>query len=147
MISPPGTGNLVVAHFQDGRILKGKTQDFAPLKPTFHLFVEGEEKSEALRVPIGALKGLFFVKTYDGNPDHERQYDFEATKGQGRRVFVTFHDGEVMAGFTMGYSRDKAGFFLIPADPESNNLRVFVVTAAAAKIELVAAGAPAAKAG
>ena len=57
---------------------------------------------------------------------------------------MTFLDGETMAGFTMGYSKDKPGFFLIPADPEGNNQRVFVVRAATRSVEFVPAGAAAA---
>jgi hypothetical protein len=30
--------NLVVAHFQDGRVLKGTTSDFFPARPAFHVF-------------------------------------------------------------------------------------------------------------
>ena len=143
----PGTGNQVVAHFQDGRVLKGTTQDFAPLKPSFHLFVDGDETGKPLTVPLGALKGLFFVKTYEGNRDREARYDFEQAKQQGRRIEVTFKDGETIKGFTMGYSKDKQGFFLIPADPEGNNLRVFIVNAATSKVEFPAPGSEMKKTG
>lgn len=146
-MSGPGTGNRVVAHFQDGRVLKGVTQDFAPLKTSFHLFVDGEETGRPLTVPVGALKGLFFVKTYEGDRRHEVRYDYERARQQGRRVEVTFQDGETIKGFTMGYSKDKQGFFLIPADPDGNNLRVFVVNAATARVDFPQAGGSVAKTG
>ena len=52
--------------------------------------------------------------------------------GRRRRphVEVRFRDGEVMVGTADSPATDPQGFFLIPADPESNNLRVYVVAAA-----------------
>jgi hypothetical protein len=46
----------------------------------------------------------------------------------GRRLEVTFLDGEVLVGSTMNYQPHGPGFFLLPADPGSNNLRTFVVS-------------------
>ena len=48
----------------------------------------------------------------------------------GCKVHVVFNDGVEMAGYTTGYSPDRVAFWVTPADPESNNDRVFVVTAA-----------------
>jgi Family of unknown function (DUF6982) len=124
-----GGGSPVVARFLDGRVLKGTTHDFAPAKPVFHLSVWGEDSPRALPVPIGALKALFFVKTFTGDKNHVEDLDVDNAKGQGRKIVVTFADGEVVAGITTGYSPDKPGFFVIPVDPESNNSRIFVVTA------------------
>jgi len=133
----------VVAHFHDGRVLKGTTQDFAPDNPKFHLFPDGDETATPLEVPIGALKALFFVKTWDGDSKRVDENSFELVSGQGRRMLVTFADGEVMAGFTMGYGLNKPGFFLVPADPKSNNVRVFVVKSAVTRVEFVMASNPA----
>jgi hypothetical protein len=59
---------------------------------------------------------------------------FREASGQGRKIKVKFLDGEEMAGFTMGYSAEKPGFFLIPADPKSNNSRVYVINSAVAGV-------------
>lgn len=136
-------GRLVVARFQDGRVLKGTTQDFAPGKPTFHLFLWGEEHGKPAAIPVGALKAIFFVKSYTGDPQRDDAYDFEVASGQGRRVRVTFQDGEVVSGFTFGYSPDKPGFFVIPADPGSNNTRIFVVAQATKAVEWIPMTRPA----
>ena len=141
----PDTGRYVVAHFRDGRVLKGTTQDFGPLKPAFHLFPADEADAKSLSVPIGALKAVFFVKSWDGDPDRQDTYDFDNAHGQGRRVRVSFEDGEVIDGFTMGYAKDKQGFFLIPADPESNNVRIFVVASATKNVEFVPMAGPTAR--
>lgn len=142
MVGRVEDGRRVVARFQDGRVLKGTTQDFAPHKSRFHLFIDGDESRKPLDVPVGALKALFFVKTWEGDSKRIDDNTFARSTGQGRRLLVTFADGEVIAGFTMGYAADKPGFFLIPADPSANNARVFVVKGATKRVELVAASNP-----
>jgi len=136
-------GSAVVARFVDGRVLKGTTQDFAPHKPIFHLYVRDDPTARALAVPVGALKALFFVHTYEGNPKHVEDRDLAKAKGQGRKIVVTFADGEVLGGFTTGYSKDKQGFFVIPIDPKANNARVYAVTASVKTIAWADAPAPA----
>ncbi len=135
MEMPSASGSLVVARFVDGRVLKGTTQDFAPNKSVFHLCVWGDASARGIAIPIGALKGLFFVKTFDGDKKHVEDLDIAKAKGQGRRIVVTLRDGEVIAGFTTGYAKDKQGFFVIPGDPASNNARIYLVTAAIKKVE------------
>ena len=142
MMTNTTPGSAVVVRFVDGRILKGTTNDFAPLKAVFHLAVRDNPAARALPVPIQQLKGVFFVRSYEGNPKHVEDRDLAKAKGQGRKILVTFADGEVLGGFTTGYSKDKQGFFVIPADPKTNNSRVYVVTAAVKKIEWADAPAP-----
>lgn len=130
-------GRSVVARFLDGRVLKGTTHDFAPQKTSFHLFSWGEEETRGVTIPVGALKALFFVKSYAGNPGHSERRSFDEAKGQGRRVLVTFADGETLAGFTTTFAPGKQGWFLIPVDPDSNNTRIYVVASSVRKIEWV----------
>ncbi len=127
----------VVARFLDGRTIKGTTRDFGPNKDLFHLFPWGEEGDQALDIIIGALKAIFFVKSYEGNSKHVEDNSFGSAKGQGRRILVHFKDGEVLGGFTMGYNPKSQGFFLTPADPDSNNIRAYIVNAAVNKVETV----------
>jgi hypothetical protein len=129
------SGSSVVAHFVDGRVVKGTTHDFAAQKPIFHLSVWGDPAARAVAIPLGALKALFFVRSFEGNPKHVDDRDIDSARGQGRKVIVTFTDGELLCGFTAGYSKDKPGFFVIPVDKEGNNARVFVVTEAVKKVE------------
>ena len=126
---------LVVVRCLDGRILKGTTRDFAPNKERFHLFPWGEEDGKALDIVVGALKAIFFVKSYEGDSDHVKDNSFERARGQGRRLVVTFKDGEMLAGFSMGYNPNSQGFFLIPADPDSNNSRAYILNSALKKVE------------
>ena len=126
----------IVVRYADGRVMKGYTQDFFPNKPQFHLFPAAAGPSgEAMTVLLKELKGVFFVRDFEGNPQHHEQKKFaEGGHPSGRKMEVTFVDGEVLVGATMGYDPQRPGFFLSPADPETNNLRVFVVSAAVSKV-------------
>ena len=134
------TGNAVVARYRDGRVLKGITRDFAPAKSRFHLFAGGDETVQAVEIDVAELKAVFFVKSYEGDPARQDEYDFDAVRGQGRRVLVTFADGETVAGYTMGYAKNKPGFFVIPADDAGNNSRIFILVAATSSIEFRSTG-------
>jgi hypothetical protein len=125
-----GMTGMVVARFVDGGKIKGLTHDFAPNKPEFHVFSRGDESSGALPVVIKDLKAVFFVKSYDGEKCRLEYKLFDRSKVQARKIFVRFKDGEFMVGFTVGYSPTKQGFFLTPADPDSNNTRIYVVNEA-----------------
>lgn len=126
--------NQVVAHFVDGRILKGWAVDFFPNRPSFHL--EREGSGDPLEVKVEELKGVFFVKTFQGRPGATSRSDVERA-GMGKKIQVDFLDGETLIGYTSGYSPARAGFFVFPADPEDNNEKVYVVTAATTTVNFV----------
>jgi len=56
---------------------------------------------------------------------------------RGRKLEVTFKDGEKVIGTTEAWSPQKLGFFLFPADAMTNNLRIFVVNRNAAQVRLL----------
>jgi hypothetical protein len=127
--------NRIVAHFQDGQILKGFTNDFLPAKDHFHLSSEGQPAGTKPReIRCADLKALFFVKTFEGDPLHHDLTDPAAAAGPGRRIRVVFKDGEILVGTTQGYDRSRPGFFVVPADSQSNNERCFVVAAATQEV-------------
>jgi hypothetical protein len=130
-------GRMVIARFRDGRLLKGTTQDFAPNRETFHIYEGGDQSSKAVEVRLEELKAVFYVKDFAGNSKHHGEYSFDKVVGHGRKAEVTFADGEVLAGFTMGYHTDRPGFFLIPADPDSNNERIYVLNASIKSINWI----------
>jgi hypothetical protein len=119
----------VVRH-ADGKILKGYAQDFHPSRPQFSLWPSiNATRKERIAVAVAGLKAVFFVRDFDGNPTYHESKAF-GTRGQGRRVEVTFSDGEVVLGTTLNYKPDTQGFFVSPADPAANNTRIFVVRTA-----------------
>jgi len=128
----------VVAHYKDGRILKGHTRDFSPEREAFTLqpYVAG---ADAIPVAIEDLKAVFHVKTFEGNRDHGRSPEqvgeipeprFQEAKNKSRKALLEFVDGERMWGYAAGLDRSLPGFFFFPTDPQSNNLRVYVVRTA-----------------
>jgi hypothetical protein len=131
--------NRVVAHFQDGRMLKGVTNDFLPGKTSFHLVPEGGPAGGKLEdIVVARLKALFFVKSFEGDPRHQKSNEVaDAKAAGGRRIRVAFKDGEVMVGTTQGYDRTRPGFFVVPVDPGSNNERCFVVAAATQEVSFI----------
>jgi hypothetical protein len=126
--------NQVVAHFADGRLVKGWAVDFFPNKPSFHLEKEGS--GETVDVTVSELKGVFFVKTFEGNPGVAKRMDVERA-GMGKKIQVDFADGETIIGYTSGYTPTRAGFFVFPVDPKDNNDKVFVVTASTTAVNFV----------
>ena len=50
---------------------------------------------------------------------------------------MTFSDGEVLVGTTTGYQPGRPGFFLEPADPESNIERAYIITAATRAVDFI----------
>lgn len=126
----------VVARFRDGRTLKGTTQDFKPASPRFHLVPAGG--GAPVEVRLDALKAVFFVRSVEGSPGRDKLKGFveaAAETPQGKKIAVRFTDDELLCGYTLTYSPGREGFFLFPADVGGNNLRVYVVTAAAAEIK------------
>lgn len=131
--------NKIVLHYEGGKLFKGVTNNFFPNKDTFHLVLMNEPPdSKPLELTITGLKGLFFVKDYFGNPDYHEKKEFDPSKPiVGRKIKILFKDGELMVGTTIGYQKDRQGFFVVPADPDSNNERCFVLSSATLEISLI----------
>ncbi len=125
------SGHKLVVRFNDGRVLKGTTSSFSTSDPTFVLRREDQSPgSESAIIDLRQVKALFFVRSFQGDPGHQDRRSFE--EGQpygGRRIQVVFQDGEVMVGSSPNFKGDGLGFYLFPADEESNTLKVFVVSA------------------
>jgi hypothetical protein len=114
----------VVARLRNGSLVRGYTNDFHPTKSHLHLTTE-DKLGDTVYVELSQLKAIFFVREFAGDPDRVDSTDF--VPGQhGRKVEVTFEDGEVLRGTTLAYRKDGSGFFVQPTDPASNNMRVFV---------------------
>jgi hypothetical protein len=126
--------NRIVLHYGDGRIVKGSTGDFFPDKQWFHL--TEKDTGTASRIDMAKLKGVFFVKDYEGQPDYQARHDTERA-GLGKKVKVCFKDGESIVGYTSGFSPNKPGFFLFPADADGNTEKIFVISVATEEISFL----------
>lgn len=125
--------NKVVAKYKNGTSIKGHTIDFFPNKASFHI----DTLNDAIReVCLEDLKAIFFVRDFEGNKDHKNIY-YDNVAGGGRKIKVIFQDGEEIIGYTQGYSPERQGFMMTPADLVGNNERIYVVKSAARKIDFV----------
>jgi hypothetical protein len=128
----------VVLRYADGKVIKGVTQDFFPNKDRFHLYPVDRPQGEPMEILVKDLKAVFFVRDFIGNSQYnERKEYVEGEKPSGRKVEVTFKDGEVQVGSTLGYDPKRPAFFVFPADPKSNNIRIFAVSSAVKQVRYI----------
>ncbi len=124
----------VVAHFKNGKTQRGYTQDFRPDGEAFHL-LPSEGGGIPTTVRLDELKALFYVKDYGSmRRQVDRAKRFGGTPPAGQKTIVEFKDGEKIWGFAEEYAPDSRGFFFIPADPQENNTRVFIVNSSVKNI-------------
>jgi hypothetical protein len=118
----------IVVRYAEGQILKGFTQDFSAMRSQFSLWPSiTAAPQERVIVPLARLKAVFFVRDFAGNPGYVERTDGGELQ-HGRRIEVTLIDDEVIVGRTLSYRPDGHGFFVVPADPLANNIRVFIVS-------------------
>jgi hypothetical protein len=119
--------NKVVVAYLDGRRARGCVYDFSPLKDVFRLLAESDlSLQKGAEINLKELKAVFFVKDFRGDSRYRESKKIEEAK-PGRRIEVTFSDGEKIIGTTQAYNPKNKGFFVFPADSKSNSLRIFVV--------------------
>ena len=125
----------VVARYRNGRLVKGFTRNFFPNKDQIHISPPDDPYGEGTGISIKDLKALFFVRDFAGNPHYEEcNFFVEGATSSGRPVEITFSDGEVLVGSTFGYNPGRPGFFISPADPKSNNIKIFAISLAVERV-------------
>ncbi|MBS3733823.1 MAG: hypothetical protein KGY99_02745 [Phycisphaerae bacterium] len=126
----------IVARFRDGRLVKGTTTNFAPGGDAFLL--RPYDGGDPERVNMEDLKAVFFVRDYMGDRGRkDKDYFVDGLPYQGRRVEIHFTDGEVLLGYTPNYNPQMPGFFVFPADPDCNTLKVYAVASAVKEVRLL----------
>jgi hypothetical protein len=126
---PAGWQRLVLRCL-GGQLLRGYSNDFHPDRAHLHLCPALTcSAAERLLVPTMRVKAVFFVKDLQGQLRRVDDNTFDH-QPRGRKVEVTFQDGEKMIGSTLTYKPDGRGFFLQPANSQGNYLRIYVVNAA-----------------
>ena len=125
----------IVVRYKDGRIAKGYTDHFDPDRPFLRVYSDAVGDSP-VKMAIDELKAVFLVKTFEGNPDYiERKRFLKSDAALGQKVEIKFVDGEEMQGTIIGFDAQRSGFFLIPPDPESNNISLFAVSQAVINLQ------------
>jgi hypothetical protein len=124
----------VVAHYINGRVVKGVSHDINPKRPFCHIRTAAEG---TVSVKLSDLKALFFVKDLDGDAKRKEGDMLETRdpRARGARpIQVEFADGERVVGLTAGYPPQGPFYFVLPVDARSNNVRILVNQAAVAKM-------------
>jgi len=90
---------------------------------------------DAVDIFVRDLKAVVIVRDFSGDPNYQEWKNFsKGTRIVGKLLEVTFKDDEVIVGSSLRYDPDRPGFFISPADPKGNNLRVFVVSQGISKV-------------
>jgi hypothetical protein len=117
--------SIMVLKFLDGSVMKGFGSVISPGEAILE-FKDLEEKIHW--VELKKVKGAFYVKSFEGTGVKAQAGRQTYTFSSGQKVRVTFKDGETMEGFVNDVTRlpQAAGFYVVPADPVTNNIRVWV---------------------
>lgn len=131
--------NKVVARFTGGNMIKGTTNDFFSGKDVFHVSVlNAPAEEKPFEIYTKDLKALFFVKDFLGNPHYVNRNEFDPKHPTiGLKIRVEFKDGEVLVGTSTEYQPGRSGFFILPADADSNSDLCYVVVAATKEIRIL----------
>jgi hypothetical protein len=140
----PETGTKLVAHTKDGQVFKGFSRDFHPGRESFHLVLRQGEVASSQEIRLEELKALFHVKTWGRKDRHRGRVPFfpagdvnRPPEGVYVKTVLEFYDGEKILGYTSDYDPSRSGFYLIPADPEDNNEKIYVLSSALVNIQLL----------
>lgn len=121
---------LVAVRHLDGTVVKGTTADFKPACLSFHVRTED---GTITALNTDELKAVFFIKTIEGDSEHDEQKDFGSKSTPEKKVWIEFKDGEELAGWSSSFASGK-GFFFTPTDPASNLQRAYVFKSAVRRV-------------
>ena len=92
--------------------------------------IEDLENGNKHTIALTSLKALFFVKSFEGNPQYSEIKFFNGEpRIEGLWVHLTFADNEKIEGIVHNSLSflTEAGFLMKPPDPNSNNQAVYVL--------------------
>jgi len=119
---------MVVARLLDGGKVKGQTTDFHPERN--HFTITPNDSTLPVRIPVAELKALFFVRSLEGDPDHQDHREFRLQHGVRPKLWLEFQDGERMAAWPVSPTLGRLGFYVLPTDSDSNVEKAWVFRAA-----------------
>jgi hypothetical protein len=134
---PSSTRKRVVVRKLDKGLVKGF------LDPAGYLGTEVDvldREGHLVHIPMSAVKGVFFVRDFDGNPDRaERKIFRSRPRLAGLWVRVTFKDTEVLEALLPSnlLEIDPLGYLVTLPDVYSNNLRIFIPRTALTEMEVL----------
>lgn len=136
--------NKLVAHFKDGQVNRGFSRDFDPVKASFHLVNRQGEVAISRAITLEDLKALFHVKTWGREDRHRNRRPGFPDDGRAPlegvsfvKTVLEFYDGEKIFGYSEEYDPTRTGFYVVPADPDDNNEKIYVVQSSLVNIQLL----------
>jgi hypothetical protein len=132
------TYKKVVVRRLDHGLIKGFVDSASYLKPNGIQMLDRQGRS--VLIPLAEIKGVFFVRDFDGNPQRSERKLFQSRpRLAGLWVQMTFKDKEVLEGLLPSnlVELNPEGFLITPADLYSNNLKVFVPRTALSEINVL----------
>jgi hypothetical protein len=142
---PPGvrdnyksTYKKVVVRRLDHGLIKGFVDSTSYLRPNGIQMLDRDGRT--VLIPLAEIKGVFFVRDFDGNPQRSERKLFQSRpRLAGLWVQMTFKDKEVLEGLLPSnlVELSPEGFLVTPADLYSNNLRIFVPRTALNEINVL----------
>ena len=134
---PSSTRKRVVIRKLDKGLIKGFVDPNAYLAPEIDVL---NREGHVIHIPLSEIKGIFFVRDFEGNPDRaERKVFRSRPRLAGLWVRMTFKDNEVLEAILSSnlLDLDALGFLVTPPDVYSNNLKIFIPRTALAAIEVL----------
>ncbi|HPU98501.1 MAG TPA: tetratricopeptide repeat protein [Candidatus Hydrogenedentes bacterium] len=118
----------LVVHARNGRILYGFSLSLNKNADSFVLdLVDRNNVSlgKSIKVPFAELKGVFYVKSFDGRFD-PAMFPHVIPEGS-LPVVLEFADGEIISAYaSSARSLEEPRFYVVPQDERGNNLGILV---------------------
>lgn len=118
----------LVVHLKDGHVHYGVCYALNLESDGFHLDLvdrHGRPRGKARHFAFQDVKAVFHVKQYAEETGVAEE--IAAEPAQGSALVVEFQDGEIIEGHCLRtYRAASPRFYLVPDDPESNNITVLV---------------------
>jgi hypothetical protein len=125
--SRSSTRKKVVIRKLDKELIKGYLDPEAFLTPLGVELLDLEGR--LLNLPLDQIKGVYFVRDFDGHPDRtERKVFLSRPRMNGLWVRMTFKDAEILDGLISQdlLSHDPLGYHVTLPDVYSNNLKIYI---------------------
>ena len=133
----PSTRKRVVIRKLDKGLIKGFIDPNGCLAAELEVL---DREGRLSRIPMSEIKGVFFVRDFEGNPDRaERKVFRSRPRLAGLWVRMTFKDSEVLEAILPNnlLEVDSLGYLVTPPDVYSNNLRIFIPRSALTEMEVL----------
>jgi hypothetical protein len=133
----PSTRKRVVIRKLDKGLIKGFLDPNGYLAHDLEVL---DREGRLVHIPLSEVKGVFFVRDFEGNPDRaERKVFRSRPRLAGLWVRMTFKDKEVLEALLPNdlLETDPLGYLVTPPDVYSNNLRIFIPRTALIGMEVL----------